>query len=151
METIIISSEFYFKAPYCELTSDAKLLYAHLYTQALTGQEYISCTQKDAAKLLHCTEGTAGKALRSLQDIGLIERFVARRKETLISVYGTDGKPIQPQGDILPSTLAENISRKDRQSHWKDPDRHWRWLHWRGPQHRRCRSLPAQTRAGISC
>ena len=73
METIIISSEFYFKAPYCELTSDAKLLYAHLYTQALTGQEYISCTQKDAAKLLHCTEGTAGKALRSLQDIGLIE------------------------------------------------------------------------------
>lgn len=40
METIIISSEFYFKAPYCELTSDAKLLYAHLYTQALTGQEY---------------------------------------------------------------------------------------------------------------
>ena len=98
METIIISSEFYFKAPYCELTSDAKLLYAHLYTQALTGQEYISCTQKDAAKLLHCTEGTAGKALRSLQDIGLIERFVARRKETLISVYGTDGKPIQPQG-----------------------------------------------------
>ena len=55
METIIISSEFYFKAPYCELTSDAKLLYAHLYTQALTGQEYISCTQKDAAKLLHCT------------------------------------------------------------------------------------------------
>ena len=54
METIIISSEFYFKAPYCELTSDAKLLYAHLYTQALTGQEYISCTQKDAAKLLHC-------------------------------------------------------------------------------------------------
>ena len=107
METIIISSEFYFKAPYCELTSDAKLLYAHLYTQALTGQEYISCTQKDAAKLLHCTEGTAGKALRSLQDIGLIERFVARRKETLISVYGTDGKPIQPQGDILPSTVAE--------------------------------------------
>ena len=84
METIIISSEFYFKAPYCELTSDAKLLYAHLYTQALTGQEYISCTQKDAAKLLHCTEGTAGKALRSLQDIGLIERFVARRKETLM-------------------------------------------------------------------
>lgn len=110
METIIISSEFYFKAPYCELTSDAKLLYAHLYTQALTGQEYISCTQKDAAKLLHCTEGTAGKALRSLQDIGLIERFVARRKETLISVYGTDGKPIQPQGDILPSTLAETNS-----------------------------------------
>ena len=40
---------------------------------------------------------TAGKALRSLQDIGLIERFVARRKETLISVYGTDGKPIQPR------------------------------------------------------
>lgn len=40
METIIISSEFYFKAPYCELTSDAKLLYAHLYTQALTGQEW---------------------------------------------------------------------------------------------------------------
>lgn len=111
METIIISSEFYFKAPYCELTSDAKLLYAHLYTQALTGQEYISCTQKDAAKLLHCTEGTAGKALRSLQDIGLIERFVARRKETLISVYGTDGKPIQPQGDILPSTLAETNSK----------------------------------------
>ena len=28
METIIISSEFYFKAPYCELTSDAKLLCA---------------------------------------------------------------------------------------------------------------------------
>lgn len=111
METIIISSEFYFKAPYCELTSDAKLLYAHLYTQALTGQEYISCTQKDAAKLLHCTEGTAGKALRSLQDIGLIERFVARRKETLISVYGTDGKPIQPQGDILPSTLAATNSK----------------------------------------
>lgn len=111
METIIISSEFYFKAPYCELTSDAKLLYAHLYTQALTGQKYISCTQKDAAKLLHCTEGTAGKALRSLQDIGLIERFVARRKETLISVYGTDGKPIQPQGDILPSTLAETNSK----------------------------------------
>lgn len=108
METIIISSEFYFKAPYCELTSDAKLLYAHLYTQALTGQEYISCTQKDAAKLLHCTEGTAGKALRSLQDIGLIERFVARRKETLISVYGTDGKPIQPQ-----ETLSDSSSEED--------------------------------------
>lgn len=46
METIIISSEFYFKAPYCELTSDAKLLYAHLYTQALTGQEYISSPKK---------------------------------------------------------------------------------------------------------
>ena len=40
METIIISSEFYFKAPYCELTSDAKLLYAHLYTAILHRKTY---------------------------------------------------------------------------------------------------------------
>ena len=36
---------------------------------------------------------------------------MARRKETLISVYGTDGKPIQPQGDILPSRVAETNSK----------------------------------------
>lgn len=80
-------SKIYTEEPYCSLSAEAKVLYGYLLSeQKKNPKGCVFCSQKDAASILKCAEGTARRAFKSLEALNLIDRASAKGMRTQIFV-----------------------------------------------------------------
>ena len=116
-------SKIYTEEPYCSLSAEAKVLYGYLLSeQKKNPKGCVFCSQKDAASILKCAEGTARRAFKSLEALNLIDRASAKGMRTQIFVrdieeesndqeyHGQDTQVKEaPMADVMPKKERSQI------------------------------------------
>lgn len=94
------SRKLYTEEPYCSLSTNAKILYGYLLEEQKKAKpgECVFCSQKDAASILNCAEGTARRAFKSLEEVKLIDRRSAKGMRTRIFVKDIEEESDEQKG-----------------------------------------------------